>query len=304
MWERVVERPTALAGRAMARLGVVRGAGTLSTHYVGPSGGKNELEARLERDFGLSKLRRTLADMKEPMFIWFHSRPPHTPFNPPRPYFGTYLRSQETYELLDAALQHDPWNESVLEKLIARYDEFVRYADAGLARMLKVIEEAGVLDRSIVIVSSDHGLRHLNQNLKGFLVEEEIRVPLIVRLPDATRGRRVKAPVGTVDIAPTVVDLLGLSVPLWMEGESLRAHLQGKQADGLEPKYVFSGERRHVAVIEGTQKSIFKMGSGTVWHTEVSSDGHGQSSLQEVSGEIAQRMKRKLAARFGRHPRW
>jgi phosphoglycerol transferase MdoB-like AlkP superfamily enzyme len=304
MWERIVRRPTALAGRAMAKLGIINVAGTPSNHRVGRSGGEGELEARFDKDFGLSELRRTLRDMKEPMFLWFHSRPPHTPFNPPAPYFGTYLKSQETYESLDAALQRDPWNESVLEKLVARYDEFVRYADAGLARMLEVVEEAGVLDRSLVIVASDHGLRHLNQNLRGFLVEEEIRVPLIVRLPKAAGGRRVKAPVGTVDIAPTVVDLLGLSVPSWMEGESLRAHLQGEPADGLEPKYVFSGERRHVAVIEGTQKSIFKMGSGTVWHTEVSSGGQGQSSLQEVSGEIAQRMKHELAARFGRHPRW
>lgn len=304
MWERVVRRPTALLGRAIATLGIIHTAGTPSNQGVGRHDAAEGLEARLAKDFGLSELRRTLRDMKEPMFLWFHSRPPHTPFNPPAPYFGTYLKSQETYESLDAALQRDPWNESVLEKLVARYDEFVRYADAGLARMLEIVDEAGLLDRSLVIITSDHGLRHLNQNLRGYLVEEEVRVPLIVRPPHATAGRRVKASVGTVDIAPTIVDWLELRVPAWMEGESLVAYLRGKPRDGRSPKYVFSGERRHVAMIEGTQKRIVEMGSGTVWQVEVSANGQDQSTLRKVSGEAAQRVKRQLAARFGRNPRW
>lgn len=304
MWRRISNRPAYVAGLALARLGVERGTGGEYMSGAAGEAGGGELEARLERDFGLSVLRRTLGEMKGPMFLWFHSRPPHSPYDPPLPYLGHFLESRETFDWLYARLERNPSDSAVHSKLVSRYDEFIRYMDSGLARMMEVLEETGALERSVVIISSDHGLRNLNQNRRGMLTEEEIRIPLIVRLPDGARGLRDKQPAGTVDIAPTILDLLGIPAPLKMDGESLVARLQGMEKESLSPRYVFSGERRRVAIIEGQEKKVFNMDSGSVSSCELPDCGDENTPAVDVDADETQNIRKQVTMRFGPSLQW
>lgn len=117
------------------------------------------------------------------------------------------------------------------------YDAEVRYVDAELGRLFEALRAAGLLETTLVIVTADHG-ESLGEHRYWFEhgmypYENTCRVPLIVRFPDAYRGRPangvVAADVSLVDLAPTLLDLFGLGAPPatpgGLRGSSLRAVL-------------------------------------------------------------------------------
>ena len=116
--------------------------------------------------------------------------------------------------------------------LQAAYLSELRRVDAAMELALA---ELGVDDRTLVIVTSDHGeefydhgdLGHRNSNS---LYQELIRVPLIVVLPDRrAAGEVIEEPVGTLDLMPTILELAGLPVPEDLSGRSLVPLIEGDE---------------------------------------------------------------------------
>jgi len=130
-------------------------------------------------------------------FAFLHLYEPHAPYTPPAAHRA----------------HADP------------YDGEVAYADELVGRLLARLRAAGVYERAIVAVTSDHGeglMDHGEQEHGFFLYREALQVPLILRLPGGRRGgTRVAGVAGHVDLAATLVDLAGLPA-LGMEGVSLR----------------------------------------------------------------------------------
>ncbi|HAU39076.1 MAG TPA: hypothetical protein DCX07_15355 [Phycisphaerales bacterium] len=118
-------------------------------------------------------------------------------------------------------------------RMIANYYGLVSLVDTHVGRILDALDETGQSDETVVVYTSDHGDMMGSHRLlaKCVLFEEALRVPLLVRLPGQRRARRVAAPVGHVDLAPTLTDLLGGDAPADLPGESLRGVLEG----GAEP---------------------------------------------------------------------
>jgi hypothetical protein len=96
-------------------------------------------------------------------------------------------------------------------------DDAIRQADGEVARLIAGLEALGRLEDTLVIITSDHTLRWGTFQ----------RLPLIVRLPGADRHEVVKENVELVDVAPTVLDVLGVRTPSWMEGATLFARREG-----------------------------------------------------------------------------
>ena len=94
------------------------------------------------------------------------------------------------------------------------FDDAVLSADAELGRLLQWLEEEGRLDDTLIVFSSDHS--------PGW--RTDVRLPLLVRLPGGGQARRIDQPVQLLDVAPTVIDVLGQPIPAWMEGRSLLEH--------------------------------------------------------------------------------
>ncbi|MBZ5558873.1 MAG: sulfatase-like hydrolase/transferase [Acidobacteriia bacterium] len=130
-----------------------------------------------------------------PWFAWVHLYDPHEPYRAPEPY----------------ASQHEP------------YDAEVAYADAMVGRLLDDLRSAGQLDRTLVVVASDHGesLGEHGERTHGvFTYDATMRVPWIVwagsRLPSASTDALVRL----IDVAPTTLDLVGVAAPPSFEGRS------------------------------------------------------------------------------------
>jgi len=124
--------------------------------------------------------------------------------------------------------------------LIALYDGAIRNLDIEIERYVKKLEELGILDDTLIIITSDHGeeilergsLGHASCSMAGTLYDENIRIPIIMRYPKALpQGRVIETQVSQVDIMPTIFDILGYSMPELTEGHSLLPLIKGKDVD-------------------------------------------------------------------------
>jgi arylsulfatase A-like enzyme/Flp pilus assembly protein TadD len=135
---------------------------------------------------------------QSPFFIWIHLYDPHAPYDPPAPFDKRFA---------DA------------------YDGEIAYADSALGRLFDYLRQRGLYDRALITMMSDHGesLGAHGESMHGiFLYDETIRVPLLFKLPGGLlAGRRVGARVRLADVAPTLLSVLSLPLPLTFQGESL-----------------------------------------------------------------------------------
>lgn len=195
--------------------------------------GPDSFSGPLERSLAWLEERRNRAD-QDPFFLFLHTYEVHHPYTP-RPadlqvfaghYRGT-LPDQISVELLDR-LNHagQPPSAEDLAHIVAAYDAEILSVDRGIGRLVEYFERRDLLDVTLWVVTSDHGEEFGEHGLVGWhshtLYEELLRVPLILRLPEALwAGRRVASRVASIDIAPTLLDLLGLPPAPTFEGRSL-----------------------------------------------------------------------------------
>jgi arylsulfatase A-like enzyme/Flp pilus assembly protein TadD len=144
-------------------------------------------------------------------FVWLHLYDPHSPYDPPEPFRTRYAGHL--------------------------YDGEVAYADSQLGRVFDYLRKVGLYDQTLIVLLSDHGesLGDHGEDEHGFFTyRSTLRVPLIIKLPRGAVGtqapRVVRAPVGTIDVAPTLLDLAQLRDPLsrQFQGRSLASLALGR----------------------------------------------------------------------------
>lgn len=165
-----------------------------------------------------------LASVPKPFFAWLHYFDPHDPrIVPPREF------------LMQFAIPTD----SMSNKLKRLYDIEIRYMDQQIGRVFDALDAMGRAADTVVVIVSDHGqgLGDHDWWAHGILYQEQIRAPLIIRAPGMPAGRRVQHLVRTVDVAPTILDLVGLDPGSLghADGLSLVPMLEGESTD---PGYV------------------------------------------------------------------
>ncbi len=132
----------------------------------------------------------------------------------------------------------DGWRE-----LISNYWGLCCQVDTHCGRILDALEASGQADRTLVVFTSDHGDMMGSHRLlaKCVLFEEAARVPLMVRLPGQTEGRRIPEPVSQIDLVPTLLDLMGHDVPDGLQGRSLAPVLAGDATPDRDVVYEWNG---------------------------------------------------------------
>jgi arylsulfatase A-like enzyme len=104
-----------------------------------------------------------------------------------------------------------------LQHLIALYDGEIRYTDSHIGRIVTLLEEFGVLDRTIVAVTADHGEEFFEHGEKGHrnnLYDESLLVPLVIRYPARIpAGGVVHDQIQLADIGTTLLSLAGIDAP-------------------------------------------------------------------------------------------
>jgi len=190
-------------------------------------------EAIAERLLGDAKLESTR------FFAWFHFLDPH-----------------------DQYVSHEkdgipPYGKTLRD----RYDAEVTYTDRYLGKLLDFIADRPWAKRTAIIVTADHGEAFGEHNMfaHGFeLWENLVRVPMFLVVPGAA-PRRIDTPRSAIDLAPTILELMGAPPEPGFEGKSLVGELFGAPA---EPRDVVvdlpmtSDNDKRRAIVHGTQKIV------------------------------------------------
>jgi len=142
---------------------------------------------------------------EQPFFAWIHFYDPHAPYEPPEPYRSQY--------------PNDP------------YAGEVAYTDEVVGRVMAELQSRGLLERALVAVVGDHGEglgAHGEQTHSVLIYNSTLHVPFLLYAPGLIDGgRRVDAVTRTVDVAPTLLDYLGLPTPM-AQGKTLRPLVEGR----------------------------------------------------------------------------
>ena len=251
-------------------------------------GGQRATEARNE-----SRHQRTWDDRTEsaalsfldgaagggPFAAWVHFYDVHKPYTPPaskRDLYGldpslprvlrTPPEGPEDHQKLEqvlAAITLDmrEATDAELRRVRGLYDAGINATDDRLARLLARLEKLGVGDDTLIVFTSDHGEELFDRNRYFFhgasIHDGTVRVPLIVKGPGVEAGARVADVTRNADIAPTVLDLLGMPADDGHEGVSLAAFTRGEPDAQAAPHAFIEWQDYVYAVTDGRHKLIF-----------------------------------------------
>jgi arylsulfatase A-like enzyme len=181
-------------------------------------------------------------DVERRFFAYVHFREPHFPYDPPPPFdtlfgpavlFPQGLRDWEEVEALNrASARGEEIPAEVLDRIQALYEGNMAYADHLVGKILQEMDRLGLSERTAIILTADHGEALFEHGFIGHntqLYDESVHVPLMMRLPGVT-PRRVPRVVELIDLAPTILALVGLGdLPAVeeMQGRSLMPLLFG-----------------------------------------------------------------------------
>jgi arylsulfatase A-like enzyme len=178
-------------------------------------------------------------------FAWIHWFHPHRPYAPPleiRPRFvREYLGDADSSTEFVVKV----WREQIdladedVRYLSDLYDGEIAFTDEQVGRVLDALEALGVADRTIVVITSDHGeMLYEHEYYFGHdiaLYEECIMVPLIIYHPGLrVTPKRLPGLVQSIDIFPTVLDFLGIDIPGGTEGKTLGPLVMGAETRTTE----------------------------------------------------------------------
>jgi arylsulfatase A-like enzyme len=212
------------------------------------------LESRGDRDF----------------FLFLHYYDPHWHYDPPPPYDTAFDPGYagkatgvwwEFKELEAGSIEPED-----LRHIEALYDGEILYTDRQLERLFQEMKRLGLFDDALVVVTSDHGEEFLDHGMwehQKTLYDEQLRVPLVLKLPRNERGRRAGEQVSLVDVAPTVLEALGIPRPATFQGRSLLAAAERASGEPIpeawaETEHTLDGSRK-IALRRGaaSEKAIF-----------------------------------------------
>jgi arylsulfatase A-like enzyme len=208
-------------GGLMLGTGFERGFGTWIENPL-PVPHRPGLQSPVTFDRGREWLRAR-ADRRT--FLFLHTYEVHGPYRAPDAY-------GELFPTTPPGLEPDPRLRPSQRPV--HYDREIRFVDDELRRLLAALEAEGRLRRSLVVVTSDHGEEFLEHGWIGHgarLPEEVLRVPLVFVGAGIAAGRRIATPVGLVDLAPTLLDLLHAPPFARAMGRSLAPLLRGAEPD-------------------------------------------------------------------------
>jgi arylsulfatase A-like enzyme len=137
----------------------------------------------------------------KPWFFWYGSREPHRPYE-----FSSGAKSGKNISEIDSVPSFWPDNEVVRNDMLD-YALEIEYADAHMGKMLNKLEEKGVLDNAIVIITSDHGMPFPRSKAQEYKISNHVPLAIMWGKGIKNPGRTINDMVSFIDFAPTILEI-------------------------------------------------------------------------------------------------
>jgi arylsulfatase len=237
-------------------------------------------------------------DPSQPFLLVLHYFDPHPDFRPRpgftfgEPYEGTVHSGWGNIRQLQKLAREGALTDKNIQHLRDVYDSEIAWTDAHIGKLLDALRRRGLFDEALVVVTADHGEAFMDRPSRWIghgdnLHKELVHVPLIVHLPGQSVGERVRDTVGTIDVLPTILDVVGAEAASSTEFQG--RSLVGDRSD----RPVFSETQRrahHEAITQGRWKLIYEPRKGTTALFDIEADPnelHDQSHLHpDVANEL------------------
>jgi arylsulfatase A-like enzyme len=227
----------------------LRGGSKVVTQYL-----RNVAERKVEEDYFCAQTMRGAAawleknQRRQPFFLYVDTFDPHEPWDPPASYVRKYDPDYHGEEVIYP--RYDLWRQFLSDRELkhcrALYAGEASLVDHWTGHLFEKISKLGLLENTLVLFVADHGFflgehGYIGKSLiRGDkfqslpLYSEICRVPLLAHYPGCKPGAVVDALVQTVNLAPTVLEFLGLPAPTAFAAPSLWPVLQKKEEKALD----------------------------------------------------------------------
>lgn len=262
-----------------SRFGIAQGFDTYFDHFDKPSESGNPLSAhqRTADQVLAPALQWIDRQGTRPFFAFVHFFDAHTPYAPPEPFRSSFPDDD-----------------------VGRYDGEIAFVDEQVGKLVRELDARGILGDTALVVVGDHGesLGDHGEATHGlFLYDATVRVPLLVKAPSVRPGR-ARAQVRTIDVMPTLLDLVGVKPSSALDGVSLRSILEDRTSDpGLEAYVESQYARLHFgwAPLRGIRTERYKFIDAPVPELyDLRNDPAEARNLAAGSPEVASRLARKI----------
>jgi arylsulfatase A-like enzyme len=209
-----------------------KGFGEGFSHYV-----ENRKLPERPRDVRITfgQARRWLEqNEQQPFFVFVHTYEVHVPYAPPERYAQVFAGDG-----LPGPERAD------IRQMRDAYDREIRYVDDELRSLFAALRELGLDESTLVVITADHGeefAEHGWLQHGSTVFQEVIHVPLLFWAPGLVpQGREIERPVSLIDVAPTILSLVGVPAPVALDGVDLSGLMDGSAT--LAPRRLFAEAR-------------------------------------------------------------
>lgn len=174
---------------------------------------------------------------KAPFFLWLHLMDPHAPYYPKEDALAFTRKLPITPAR--ARYLNSYWNRGDLgprrlarhyDEVVGLYDAGIRWVDAQMKRLIEFLQQANLWNDCVFALTADHGEEFLDHGGRfhppSRLMEELIRVPLLLRVPAAPKREVARWPFSLLHLAPTLLECVQVSIPDEFRGRSCWQQLQ------------------------------------------------------------------------------
>lgn len=165
-----------------------------------------------------------LDDISSPSLLYLHFYPPHAPYSPKREFSQKFKNDNWKPIKKPDHILSEHYDYETLAAYRNHYDEYLASWDDELGRLFDYFEKSGLLESSYVIITSDHGElfeRGDKEHGTPLIYEPLINIPLIISRPGQMQREDVYINTNSVDVLPTLSQILGQPIPAWSEGQLL-----------------------------------------------------------------------------------
>jgi arylsulfatase A-like enzyme len=239
-------------------------------------------------------------EARRPAFLFLNVLDAHEPYAAPPPYDRLFPGRLDhvgdvNHEYLRTGQLPTP---EILTHCVSQYDGELRYMDDQLGRLLAELQRLGRLDGALVVLTADHGELFGEHGVLGHGTlpwDPLVHVPLIVKYPHASRRGAEARPVSLVDVAPTILSVVGLpplpdaqGAPLWERSGPVVAEELGPTGDGARAVYDDTG---HVLFAQGGgeshQLALYDLGNDPDEERPLPVEGAGVRLETELTALLA-----------------
>lgn len=253
------------------------------------------------------------------LFLWIHYIAPHRPYAPPMPYKNLFDQDYKgnmngsSKQLDEIALKKIALSKEDLNHIISLYDGEIAFVDDQIKYLISTIRKLNIKDKTLIVITADHGEDLYQHNFYFYhaasIYESSLQIPLIFNLPGVIpKNIKINKVVESIDIAPTILEILGIPSPRNFHGTSLMPLFKNRDiflGDAYSEwqdkilsirtdshRFIYNPSNFHPICIDGGNYNSYVIEQEELY--DIKNDPAESANIVKMKPKIAQTLRNKI----------